>query len=127
MLCRMEESVPKPSTASPASLTAKEITIKIVALVVLGVALGVAQGWAASRCYKPEHVAGFYLGLLHGFLMPAALPGLLMGNDFPIYAPNNSGRLYNIGYLLGVNTCGVLFFGVTFRYPRRRNAERRKQ
>ena len=120
MLCRMEESVPKPCAASRPSLTAKEITIKIVALVVLGVALGVAQGWAATRSYKPEQVAGFYLGLLHGFLMPAALPGLLMGNNFPIYAPNNSGRLYNIGYLVGINTCGTLFFGVAFRFPRNR-------
>lgn len=121
---RMEESVSKQITVPPFSSKAKEITTKIIILVVLGVALGFAQAWASSRYYKPDHVAGFRIGVLEGILMPAALPGLLMGNDFPIYAPNNSGRLYNIGYLLGVNTCGTLFFGVTFRQPRRRNARK---
>jgi hypothetical protein len=120
MLCDMEESVPKQIAVPPRSLTPKEITIKIIALVVLGVVLGFVQAWAASRCYKPDHVAGFCMGLLHGFLVPAALPGLLMGNNLPIYATNNSGRLYNIGYLLGLNTCGALFFGITFRFPRKR-------
>ena len=51
--------------------------------------------------------------------MPAALPGLLMGNDLPIYAPNNSGRAYKIGYILGLNSCGTCFFGIAFWQPRR--------
>ena len=46
--------------------------------------------------------------------MPAALPGLLLGQNLPIYAPNNSGRAYNIGYIFGINTCGTLFFGISF-------------
>lgn len=99
---------------------AKVIASKIVVLTVLGVALGFGQGWASSRTYKPEHVAGFHLGLLHGMLMPAALPGLLLGKDLPIYAPNNSGRAYNIGYIFGINTCGTIFFGIGFWQPRRR-------
>ena len=86
----------------------------------LGVALGFGQGWASSRYYKPDHVAGFHLGVVHGILMPAALPGLLMGNNLPIYAPNNSGRTYNIGYAVGVNCCGTLFFGISFWRPRKR-------
>ena len=120
MLCGMEESVPKQIAVTALSPKAKEIITKVIILVVLGVALGFAQAWAASRYYKTDQVAGFRLGVLQGILMPAALPGLLMGNDFPIYAPNNTGRPYNIGYLLGVNTCGTLFFGVAFRPPRRR-------
>lgn len=99
---------------------AKELTIKIVALTLLGVALGCAQGWASSRCYKPDRVAGFNVGVMHGIMMPAALPGLLMGNNLPIYAPNNSGRTYNIGFAVGVNCCGTLFFGISFWQPRRR-------
>ncbi len=99
---------------------AKVIAIKIIALTLFTVALGFAQGWASTRTYKPEPVAGFHLGLLHGMLMPAALPGLVMGHDLPIYAPNNSGRSYNIGYILGINTCGTIFFGIGFWQPRRR-------
>lgn len=93
---------------------AKKIAIKIAALVLLGVVFGVAYGWAAPRYYGPERVAGFHMGLLQGALMPAALPTLLMGKDLPIYAPNNSGRSYNIGYIFGINMCGTLFFGVGF-------------
>lgn len=121
----MAESIPEPmaipQTAAPDRLSrARLITIKFIALTALTLVLGFAQGWASSRCYKPDHVAGFYMGLLHGMLMPAALPGILMGQDLPIYAPNNSGRLYNMGYIFGINTCGTIFFGVAFWQPRRR-------
>jgi len=78
------------------------------------VVLGLAHGWAASRTYKPDFAAGFHTGVLHGILMPAALPGLLTGHNLPIYAPNNSGRAYNIGYIFGINACGTVFFGVAF-------------
>ncbi len=94
------------------------IVVKTALLVALGVTLGLAQAWASSRYYKPDHVAGFRMGMLHGALMPAALPGLLLGNDLPIYAPNNSGRPYNIGYILGINFCGTVFFGLGFWRPR---------
>ncbi len=112
-----------PPVAVPTRLSrAKLITIKIIALTALTLVLGFAQGWASSRCYKPDHVAGFHMGLLHGMLMPAALPGLLMGQDLPIYAPKNSGRPYKIGYIFGINTCGTLFFGIAFWQPRRRRS-----
>ena len=116
----MAASAPKEIEVPALPSKAKELTIKIVALTLLGVALGCAQGWASSRYYKPDHVAGFNLGVMHGILMPAALPGLLLGNNLPIYAPNNSGRTYNIGFAVGVNCCGTLFFGISFWRPRRR-------
>ena len=106
---------------TPAGLSkAKVITIKIIALTAISLALIFAQGWAAPRYYRPDYVAGFYTGLLEGALMPAALPGLLGGKDVPIYAANNEGRGYKIGYIVGLNTCGTLFFGVAFWQPRRR-------
>lgn len=99
----------------------KEVTVKIVILVALGLLLGFGHGSAASsRFYSPERVAGFHSGVIQGMLMPAALPALLMGKDLPIYAPNNTGRTYNIGFLLGVNTCGIVFFGIAFWRPRKR-------
>lgn len=125
MLCPMVEKVQtqmlSPGVGVFANLSkAKLIVIKIVVLTALGLAMGFAQSWAATRTYKPDHTAGFHLGLLHGFLMPTTLPGLLMGNDLPIYAPNNSGRAYNIGYIFGINSCGMLYFGIVFWQPRRR-------
>jgi hypothetical protein len=110
-----------PLVVAPARLSkTKVMIIKFCALTVLGLGLGLAQGWASSRHYKSEQAAGFHRGVLHGILMPAALPGLLMGNDLPIYAPNNSGRPYNIGFILGINLCGTVFFGIGFWQRRRR-------
>lgn len=119
-LCRMAESTQAPTT-SPARLSnAKVITIKIIALTVISLALIFGQSWAAPRYYQPDYIAGFYTGLLEGALMPAALPGLMAGKDVPIYAPNNEGRGYKIGFILGLNGCGTLFFGVAFWQPRRK-------
>jgi hypothetical protein len=110
--------IPDPTPARMSKT--KVIVIKIIALTAISLALIFVQGWAAPRYYQPDYVAGFYTGLLEGALMPAALPGLLGGHDVPIYAPNNLGRPYKIGYILGLNTCGTLFFGVAFWQPRKR-------
>ena len=123
MLSRMANPVQEQAaTAAPFS-KAKVIIIKITVLTLLSVALVAVQDWASSRTYKPECVAGFNLGLVHGILMPTALPGLLMGKDLPIYAPTNTGRPYNIGYIFGINTCGTIFFGIGFWQPRRREPD----
>ncbi len=92
----------------------KHTVLKITVLVLLGLGFGYAHGWASTRLYGRDRVAGFHTGVIQGALMPSALPSLLMGKDLPIYAPNNEGRAYNIGYIFGINTCGTLFFGVGF-------------
>ena len=121
MLCRMDEPTQAPDTSHDCMSKKKVIIIKIIALTAISLALVFAQNWAAPRYYQSDYVAGFYTGLLEGALMPAALPGLLGGHDVPIYAPNNDGRGYKIGYILGLNTCGTFFFGVAFWKPRRKN------
>lgn len=84
----------------------------------VGLLLGWIYAWAAPRLYRPEHTAGFWLGTAHGVLMPVALPSLLMGQDVPIYAPANTGRGYKLGYIAGINLCGLVFFGLAFRPAR---------
>jgi hypothetical protein len=91
------------------------VVVKMATLVLLGVVLGFAYDWAAPRFYGPKTPPGFALGVLHGALMPVALPTLLMGKDVPIYATSNTGRSYKIGYIAGINLCGLLFFGLAFR------------
>jgi hypothetical protein len=109
-----------PPTSSPARRAGiKRLAVKLATLILLGLALGLAYDWAAPRFYGPERVPGFRLGVLHGALMPVALPTLLMGNDVPIYATNNTGRIYKIGYIAGINLCGLAFFGLAFRQPRK--------
>jgi len=66
--------------------------------------------------------AGFARGVVHGAMMPCTLPTLLVGRDLPIYERNNSGRLYNLGYTVGVNGCGAIFFGLLYWRLGRRQA-----
>jgi hypothetical protein len=107
-------------TPSPARVSGvKRLAVKIATLVLLGLVFGYAYDWAAPRFYGPERLPGFKLGVLHGALMPVALPSLLMGKDVPIYAANNTGRIYKIGYIAGINLCGLTFFGVAFWQPRK--------
>jgi hypothetical protein len=78
----------------------------------------------ASAVHPTERPAGFGHGLMHGALMPMSLPNLLIGDNVPIYATRNSGRTYKLGYTLGVNGCGLIFFGFLF-WRLRRSRERK--
>lgn len=75
-------------------------------------------GWASPWAFPKNRLADFKYGVLHGALMPLSLPTLLLGRDVPIYANENSGRGYKIGYICGINACGLLFFGAAFRRPK---------
>jgi hypothetical protein len=121
MLYAMAESVQANDITIPQGLSKTKATIiKIIALTAFSLALGFTHNWASTRLYQPDYVAGFRTGLLEGALMPAALPGLVGGKDLPIYAPNNVGRGYKIGFILGLNACGTLFFGIGFWQPKRK-------
>lgn len=68
----------------------------------------------SSESTTGNQPAGFTKGLLHGALMPGAMPHLLFGHDVTIYAPSNTGRTYKLGYTAGVNGCGAIFFGFLY-------------
>ena len=91
---------------------------KIVTLVIVTVLFGWIYGWASPWAYPKNRTAGFGYGMLHGALMPVALPSLVIGRDVPIYAADNSGRFYKIGYICGINLCGLAFFGPIFWRPK---------
>jgi hypothetical protein len=109
----------QPDSRSPFKTIARSAVKKILTLVLAGLILGGGYNWAVPRFYHEEQIAGFWLGTLHGALMPAALPTLLWGDNVPIFASRNSGRGYKLGYIAGINLCGLLFFGLAFRRPRR--------
>ncbi len=112
--------MPAPPVAEAAGFSIiKFVIIKSIAIAILVAALVYLQAIAAKNTYNPNHQADIKVGVLHGMLMPAALPGLFGGHDLPIYAPNNTGRGYKIGYILGINTSGTLFFGVVFWRPKK--------
>ena len=87
-------------------------------------------GWVLNKSATTSNTrrdpAGFGRGMLHGALMPGAMPSLLFGKDVVIYAENNNGRLYKLGYTFGVNACGALFFG-TFFYRLKKLNQWRKE
>jgi hypothetical protein len=92
---------------------------KALTLVVVGILFGMLYDWAKPWAYPADRPVGFNYGVLHGAMMPIALPTLVMGKDVMIYANNNSGRIYKIGYICGINLCGLVFFGLAFWRPRR--------
>ena len=95
----------------------KRLALKAATLVLLGLLLGFGYDWAAPRFYGPDRLAGFRLGVLHGALMPVALPSLLLGRDVPITAVQNTGRTSKLGYIAGINLCGLVIFGFAFWRP----------
>ena len=100
---------------------------KVAGLIVATVILGWVFAWAQSGSYQADRTAGFWMGLVHGAVMPAALPCLLVGKDVPIFAPNNTGRRYKLGYVFGINCSGIVFFGLSFRPSQGKEGARDKQ
>ncbi len=97
----------------------KQLAKKIITLVLLGLLLGFGYDWAVPRLYRPGEVPGFRIGMIHGALMPVALPALLVGRDVPIFLNANPSRIYKLGYIAGINLCGLVFFGLAFHRPRK--------
>jgi len=111
------ESLPPPEPVRRSRLA--RLLRKALILALVTVLFGWFYAWAAPWAFPINRTAGFGYGVLHGALMPIALPSLVIGKDVPIFASNNSGRLYKIGYICGINLCGLVFFGSLFWRPKR--------
>jgi hypothetical protein len=102
------------------------LAIQIACIFAIAVVVGAALNHAATVLQRSGRQAGFCQGMLQGALMPMAMPSLLVGRDVTIYAENNTGRTYKLGYTAGVNACGAIFFGYAFwRWKRLREALKR--
>ena len=83
-------------------------------LFLLAAALLVCFCFAACAHVEPvkECLAGrqygFFYGLLHGFITPVSFIGSLFKDDVAIYAVNNTGGFYDLGFLLGSGGWGFL-------------------
>lgn len=91
----------------------KRILIRVLIVVAVTTVFSLILNYSSESATSLQP-AGFSKGLLHGALMPGAMPQLLMGHDVTIYAQNNNGRMYKLGYTAGVNGCGAIFFGVFY-------------
>lgn len=117
---------PPPKTAEAATLGVKPVRswrrrfagVALFLVLAFLVGRGVQQ-LGAQFASRPEP-AGFVRGVVQGALMPMSLPNLILGRDVIIYAERNTGVSYKLGYTLGVNVCGLIFFGFFFRRRQRR-------
>ncbi len=75
------------------------------ALLVLG---GCANNEVISECLK-GHTYGFWSGLWHGIIAPVDLIAMIWRDDVSVYAPNNNGAWYALGFVIGSGGWG--FFG----------------
>jgi len=69
---------------------------------------GCANSEAIEQCLT-GHKYGFFGGLWHGFIAPFDFIGMLFDKGITMYAQNNNGGLYALGFLLGSGGWG--FFG----------------
>jgi hypothetical protein len=87
---------------------------RVASFLLLAAIIGGILEHVAASLERSARPAGFTRGVLQGALMPMSLPNLLAGRDITIYAQNNTGVTYKLGYTAGVNACGALFFGMAF-------------
>jgi hypothetical protein len=99
--------------------------LRVALLAAIALVFGAILNRVASTLEQDNRPAGFFRGMVQGALMPMAMPNLLVGRDITIYSPRNTGVQYKLGYTLGVNVCGAVFFGGFYwrvNRWRRRNA-----
>ena len=84
-------------------------SLAVVVLLALILLAGCAPGANQSVGTASEHgrVAGFWLGVWHGFIAPFVFVISLFKSNLNIYEVHNNGLWYNFGYLFGV----ACFFG----------------
>jgi hypothetical protein len=81
------------------------ITVILLTTIIL---TGCANNEVVKACLT-GHTYGFFGGLWHGFIAPFDFIGMLFNEKITMYAQNNNGGLYALGFLLGSGGWG--FFG----------------
>src|SRR5262245_429796 len=102
----------------------RSVISRFTSIVLLAFVIGWTLNQISRRLDRSHRPAGFTRGLVQGAMMPAAMPNLLVGYDVAIYSPNNNGIFYKLGYTVGVNTCGAVFFGAFYWRVNRWRKER---
>jgi hypothetical protein len=84
-------------------------TIFVLALLFVTILAGCTAGQNVAKGTANDHnaVAGFWLGLWHGFIAPFVFVASLFKSTLTIYEVHNNGVWYNFGYLFGL----ACFFG----------------
>ena len=84
-----------------------KLLLPLILLIILIVS-GCADRENVDQCLS-GHTYGFFGGLWHGFIAPFDFIAMLFNDEVTMYAQNNNGGLYALGFLLGSGGWG--FFG----------------
>jgi hypothetical protein len=106
--------MPNPQIAAPARPFWLKVIRKAVPVLISMTLVALALSFTLRKLNSFEGAAGFPRGVVHGALSPMALPNLVVGDNVPIYANDNTGISYKIGFSLGINLCGLFFFSVLY-------------
>lgn len=79
----------------------KHSIIALVLLATFALSGCVAQVQEVQACLGGE-VAGFWLGIWHGFIAPFAFVVSLFSDSVTVFEVNNNGSWYLFGFLLGI-------------------------
>jgi len=78
----------------------KQVRALLIAIAIISL-VSCAPGEVTTKEY------GFFYGLWHGIILPIAVIGKMFSMEHGIYAVNNSGTWYWIGYFIGLLIIGV--------------------
>ena len=76
--------------------------IYAIAAVAILFMTGCASAEGLDACVDPAESSGFLLGLVQGFIAPITFIVSLFDSDTAMYAVNNNGWTYDLGFLLGI-------------------------
>ena len=81
----------------------------LLAVLLVSILAGCAPGPNQFKGMANEHgvLAGFWLGIWHGFIAPFVFVISLFKSNLNVYEAHNNGAWYNLGYLFGL----ACFFG----------------
>ena len=111
MLCPVPATI---ANVSAPTRPRRNLARRAAWIILFAFLIGWSLNWVAQQLDRSHRPAGFIRGLAQGALMPASMPNLLIGKDVSIYAVNNNGVSYKLGYTMGVNACGAIFFGLFY-------------
>lgn len=85
----------------------KNLLLIVMALALVTIISGCANKESVDACLH-GHTYGFWSGLWHGIIAPVDFIGMLFRDDVSVYAQNNNGAWYALGFLIGSGGWGVL-------------------
>ena len=86
--------------------TKKLLTLSVFVLIAIFLLSGCADVQNIDAC-KTGEPYGFFGGLWHGMIAPGSFVVGLFNDDIAVWAVNNNGGWYELGFLIGIGGQGI--------------------